>query len=229
MEDRIRLLLVEDEQTLAGIIADTLGEKGFDVTLATHGEEALRLFDSVRPDVVVTDIMMPCMDGYTFVGKLRERGVETPTLFLSARSAAEDVVQGFETGGDDYLRKPFAMSELIVRVKALAHRATGKRPHERECYTLGRFVFDVGRGTLACDGNSAEELSHREAEVLQRLCRSMGDVVPNRTMLLEIWGDDSFFNTRSLHVFITKLRHRLEADPSVQIVNARGIGYKLTC
>lgn len=128
MGDKIRLLLVEDEQTLAGIIADTLSEKGFEVTVAHDGEAGLRAFRGSRPDVVVSDVMMPCMDGFTFVGRLRREAPGVPVLFLSARSAAEDVVQGFETGGNDYLRKPFAMSELIVRVRALAGvRASGKR------------------------------------------------------------------------------------------------------
>lgn len=226
MKDNIRLLLVEDEETLAGIVADTLGEKGFDVTVARHGEEALRIFDTVRPDVLVTDIMMPCMDGYTLLRRLRERGIGVPTLFLSARSTVEDVVQGFETGGNDYLRKPFAMSELIVRVRALAGRGRTEARSGGEPCRLGSFRFDPARGTLTRDGR-CEELSHREAEVLRYLCRSRGEVVPNRAMLLGIWGDDSFFNTRSLHVFISHLRRRLAADPSVQIVNARGVGYKL--
>ena len=128
MGDKIRLLLVEDEQTLAGIIADTLSEKGFEVTVAYDGEAGLRAFRGSRPDVVVSDVMMPCMDGFTFVGRLRREAPGVPVLFLSARSAAEDVVQGFETGGNDYLRKPFAMSELIVRVRALAGRAGGGSP-----------------------------------------------------------------------------------------------------
>ena len=203
MGDKIRLLLVEDEQTLAGIIADTLSEKGFEVTVAHDGEAGLRAFRGSRPDVVVSDVMMPCMDGFTFVGRLRREAPGVPVLFLSARSAAEDVVQGFETGGNDYLRKPFAMSELIVRVRALA-----------------------GRQRLTCDG-VVTELSARESEVLQYLCRNAGEIVPMKTLLVNIWGDDSFFNARSLHVFITRLRHRLAADPSIQLVNVRGVGYKL--
>ena len=195
MGDKIRLLLVEDEQTLAGIIADTLSEKGFEVTVAYDGEAGLRAFRGSRPDVVVSDVMMPCMDGFTFVGRLRREAPGVPVLFLSARSAAEDVVQGFETGGNDYLRKPFAMSELIVRVRALAGRA------------------GVGKA--------------RTERVLQYLCRNAGEIVPMKTLLVNIWGDDSFFNARSLHVFITRLRHRLVADPSIQLVNVRGVGYKL--
>ena len=196
MGDKIRLLLVEDEQTLAGIIADTLSEKGFEVTVAHDGEAGLRAFRGSRPDVVVSDVMMPCMDGFTFVGRLRREAPGVPVLFLSARSAAEDVVQGFETGGNDYLRKPFAMSELIVRVRALAGRAGVGKARTERVFELGRMRFD-------------------------------GEIVPMKTLLVNIWGDDSFFNARSLHVFITRLRHRLVADPSIQLVNVRGVGYKL--
>lgn len=226
MNDKIRMLLVEDEQTLADIIADTLGEKEFDVTVAYNGVEGLRRFDERRPDVVVTDIMMPGIDGFSFVDALRRRSADVPVLFLSARSAAEDVVHGFETGGNDYLRKPFAMSELVVRVKALVGRSKVVHASPATHYRIGRFEFDAGRQTLA-DSGHIQELSAREAEILELLCRHNGEIVPTRLILQRIWGDDTFFNARSLHVFITRLRHLLAGDASVRIVNARGIGYKL--
>lgn len=226
MNDKIRLLLVEDEHTLADIIADTLGEKEFDVTVAYDGVEGLRQFDAFRPDVVVTDIMMPGMDGFSFVDELRRRSSDVPVLFLSARSAVDDVVRGFETGGNDYLRKPFAMSELVVRVRALVGRSRSAHPDADRIYEIGRFRFDTGRQTLS-DGDRVQELSAREAGVLEILCSRMGETVPTQLILKRVWGDDSFFNGRSLHVFITRLRHMLSSDPSVQIVNARGVGYKL--
>ena len=226
MNDKIRLLLVEDEHTLAEIIADTLGEKEFDVTVAYDGVEGLRQFDACRPDVVVTDIMMPGMDGFSFVDELRRRSSDVPVLFLSARSAVDDVVRGFETGGNDYLRKPFAMSELVVRVRALVGRSRSAHPDADRIYEIGRFRFDTGRQTLS-DGDRVQELSAREAGVLGVLCSRMGETVPTQLILKRVWGDDSFFNGRSLHVFITRLRHMLSSDPSVQIVNARGVGYKL--
>lgn len=226
MNDKIRMLLVEDEQTLADIIADTLGEKEFDVTVAYNGAEGLRRFDERRPDVVVTDIMMPGMDGFSFVDALRRRSADVPILFLSARSAVDDVVHGFETGGNDYLRKPFAMSELVVRVKALVGRNRVARQRSDTHYRIGRFEFDVARQRLN-DGDHTQELSAREADILKLLCEHADEVVPTPLILQRIWGDDSFFNARSLHVFITRLRRRLSSDPSVQIVNARGVGYKL--
>ena len=226
MNDKIRMLLVEDEQTLADIIADTLGEKEFDVTVAYNGAEGLRRFDERRPDVVVTDIMMPGMDGFSFVDALRRRSADVPILFLSARSAVDDVIHGFETGGNDYQRKPFAMSELVVRVKALVGRNRVARQRSDTHYRIGRFEFDVARQRLN-DGDHTQELSAREADILKLLCEHADEVVPTPLILQRIWGDDSFFNARSLHVFITRLRRRLSSDPSVQIVNARGVGYKL--
>lgn len=224
---KIRVLLVEDEQTLADIIADTLSEKDFTVTVAYNGVEGLRAFDRERPQVVVTDIMMPGMDGLSLVAELRRRDPSVPILFLSARSAAEDVVRGFEAGGNDYLRKPFAMSELIVRLRALAGRQAAAEPAARPApLAVGRFLFDAGQQRLTL-GERVFELSARETALLTMLCERRGEVVPTQQILQCIWGDDSFFNARSLHVFVTRLRHRLASDPDIRLVNARGVGYKL--
>ncbi|WP_300721028.1 response regulator transcription factor [uncultured Alistipes sp.] len=224
---KIRVLLVEDEQTLADIIADTLSEKDFTVTVAYNGVEGLRAFDRERPQVVVTDIMMPGMDGLSLVAELRRREPSVPILFLSARSAAEDVVRGFEAGGNDYLRKPFAMSELIVRLRALAGRQAAAEPAARPApLAVGRFLFDTGQQRLTL-GERVFELSARETALLAMLCERRGEVVPTQQILQRIWGDDSFFNARSLHVFVTRLRHRLASDPDIRLVNARGVGYKL--
>lgn len=225
MNDKIRVLLVEDEQTLADIVADTLNERDFAVTVAYNGIEGVRRFEECRPDVVVTDVMMPGMDGFSFVEWLRNRGAEVPVLFLSARSAAADVVRGFETGGNDYLRKPFAMSELVVRLQALAGRS--RRASQGDgVFLLGSFSFDAERQTLSGCG-PVRELSTRESELLLLLCRHRGEIVPTRAILQTIWGNDTFFNARSLHVYITRLRRCLAADPSLHIVNVRGVGYRL--
>lgn len=222
MMEKIKLLLVEDERTLAGIIRDTLNEKGFDVQVAYNGMEGLELFSKIRPDVVVTDIMMPSMDGFTLVRKLREADRRIPVLFLSARSSADDVVEGFELGGNDYLRKPFAMSELIIRVKSLLGRTSDIRENRQTVFKLGKFTFDSEHWKL-----DDAVMSARESEVLLHLCRNFGEIVSIHTLLTDIWGEDTYFNNRSLNVFITKLRHRLSSDPSVSIINVRGVGYKL--
>ncbi|MCI5716912.1 MAG: response regulator transcription factor [Alistipes sp.] len=226
-DDSIRVLLAEDERMLAEILADTLGDRGFDVTVAYDGREALAALQRERYDVLVTDIMMPQMDGYTLVGRLRAEGYDLPVLFLTARSATEDVVRGFETGGNDFLRKPFAIEELIVRVKALAGRRREQHAVET-LFALGRYEFDAERRTLRLDGREIV-LSGREAEVLAYLCRRRGETVAAQALLREVWGDDSFFNLRSLNVFVSRLRRRLQEDPSVEIVSLRGVGYKLRC
>ena len=226
---KIRLLLVEDETDLAGIISDTLSEKGFEVRCVGNGADGLRAVTDFRPEIVVTDIMMPVMDGYTFVRKLRESGSAVPVLFLSARSDAEDVVRGFELGAGDYIRKPFAISELIVRIHSLlGHRHPETDPMQTGLpVTLGRFTFDPAAGTLSMNGNSTV-LPSREAALLFLLSSHIGETVPNPIILKNIWNDDDYFTTRSLNVHITRLRKRLAADPSVSITSIRGIGYRLT-
>ena len=230
MSEPINILLAEDERTLAMIIKDTLDGQGFHVTVAGDGEEALALFHSHKPDVLVADVMMPRLDGYEMVKRIRKTDQQTPVIFLTARSAVGDVVHGFEMGANDYLKKPFGMQELIVRIKALLGRActVTQQPVEDERFTIGQYLFDavVQRLTHVPTGNRVE-LSYRESEILRRLCLHPSEVVTSQSLLLELWGDDSFFNNKSLHVFITKLRHRLSADPSLRIVNVRGIGYKL--
>ena len=230
MSEPINILLAEDERTLAMIIKDTLDGQGFHVTVAGDGEEALALFHSHKPDVIVADVMMPRLDGYEMVKRIRKTDQQTPVIFLTARSAVGDVVHGFEMGANDYLKKPFGMQELIVRIKALLGRActVAQQPVEAERFTIGQYLFDavVQRLTHVPTGNRVE-LSYRESEILRRLCLHPSEVVTSQSLLLELWGDDSFFNNKSLHVFITKLRHRLSADPSLRIVNVRGIGYKL--
>ncbi len=229
MEQKIKVLLVEDEQTLAMIIKDTLDGQGFDIHTAADGEEGLRRFFDLRPDVLVADVMMPRMDGFELVRRIRQTDRRTPVLFLTARSAVNDVVQGFELGANDYLRKPFGMQELIVRIKALVGRACTCTPpagSEQALYEIGRYRLDTRRQLLLYEGGE-QELSHREAEILRRLCQNRNSVVNMQDILLDLWGDDSFFNQRSLHVFITKLRRKLAKDEGIRIVNVRGIGYKL--
>lgn len=227
--EKIKVLLVEDEQTLAMIIKDTLDGQGFNIQTAADGEAGLRLFFDLRPDVLVADVMMPRMDGFEMVRRIRQTDRRTPVLFLTARSAVNDVVEGFELGGNDYLKKPFGMQELMVRIKALVGRACSYAvPVEREInnYNIGNYEFDVRRQLLHY-GDISQELSHRESEILHRLCLNFNSVVNMQDILLDLWGDDSFFNQRSLHVFITKLRRKLSEDERIRIINVRGVGYKL--
>ena len=230
MNGKIHILLAEDERTLAMIIKDTLDGQGFDVTVADDGEQALTLYRANKPDVLVADVMMPRMDGYELVRRIRKSDRQTPVIFLTARSAVGDVVHGFEMGANDYLKKPFGMQELIVRIKALLGRACTVTPQAVEAtrFIIGQYLFDavIQRLTHVPTGTKAE-LSYRESEILRHLCLAPNEVVTSQSLLLNIWEDDSFFNNKSLHVFITKLRHRLSQDESLRIANVRGIGYKL--
>lgn len=230
MNGKIHILLAEDERTLAMIIKDTLDGQGFDVTVADDGEQALTLYRANKPDVLVADVMMPRMDGYELVRRIRKSDRQTPVIFLTARSAVGDVVHEFEMGANDYLKKPFGMQELIVRIKALLGRACTVTPQAVEAtrFIIGQYLFDavIQRLTHVPTGTKAE-LSYRESEILRHLCLAPNEVVTSQSLLLNIWGDDSFFNNKSLHVFITKLRHRLSQDESLRIANVRGIGYKL--
>lgn len=225
-----KVLLIEDEWQLGQIVKDSLEMRGFEMLYAADGKEGLRLYQEHKPDVVVLDIMMPNMDGFTVTTEIRKQDKTTPIIFLTAKSQTTDVVKGFELGGNDYLKKPFSMDELIVRIKALLQRfkdAKGTAPSaSSDEITIGQYAFNYTKQTLTRN-NQTEFLSHREAEILRRLSDNLNQVMERKTVLLDLWGDDSFFNARSMDVFITKLRRYLKDDPRVQIVNIRGVGYKL--
>lgn len=227
--DKVKILLVEDEQSLAMILRDTLNAQGFSVETAKDGEEGLAKFFDIRPDVLVADIMMPRMDGFEMVRRIRKSDNRTPVLFLTARSATDDVVEGFDVGANDYLRKPFAIQELIARLRNL-YGMVEKPSASQVSLTvkIGDYIFNPIGQTLSLAGETVE-LSNRESEILRRLVDNRNGVVSSRDILIDLWGDDTFFNSRSLQVFITKLRHRLSSDPNVRLINVRGIGYKLIC
>ncbi len=222
------ILLVEDELLLARIVAESLTERGFTMLHAPNTYEARRMIVDKRPDMIVLDVMLPRQDGFSFAAELRQDGLTLPILFLTAKNQPQDVVQGFESGGNDYLRKPFSMEELIVRIRELLRRtAAAPAPEEAALFQIGQYAFDAVRQTLSHPSGPVQMLSHRESELLRRLCLAQNRVLPRREVLLELWGDDTLFNARSMDVFVTKLRRHLALDASVQIVNVRGIGYKM--
>lgn len=224
-----KVLLIEDEWQLGQIVKDSLEMRGFEMLYAADGKEGLQLYRQHKPDVVVLDIMMPNMDGFTVTQEIRRQDKTTPIIFLTAKSQTTDVVKGFELGGNDYLKKPFSMDELIVRIKALLQRFSDQQGAVRAVadeVQIGQYLFNYTKQTLIRNGSTAF-LSHREAEILKRLSENLNQVMERKTVLLDLWGDDSFFNARSMDVFITKLRRYLKDDPRVQIVNIRGVGYKL--
>jgi len=234
MNTPIKLLLVEDEQTLAEIIKETLDSNGFEVTLKSNGADALQaILNGLNVDVIVSDIMMPKMDGFTLMKELGRHGIKIPVLFLTARSDTNDVVKGFELGGSDYLKKPFAIAELIARVRSLAGRWPKKQGEELpETVHIGQYRLDtktriLSYGTAGTSEYEQTELPYRECEVLAYLARRVNEMAPTSDILIQIWGDDSYFNSRSLNVYITKLRHKLQRDNKISILNIRGVGYRL--
>ena len=225
MGNKKTILLVEDEQTISTVIIDTLEDEGFRMIHAKNGEEGLKMFFKEQPDVVIADVMMPRMDGFQMVKSIRKSEKAIPVLFLTARSSLDDLLEGFESGANDYLKKPFNMKELIVRAKALADRAVVKTSENR-LYILGNYNFDAVAQLLTYAGKKVE-LSHMENEILKRLCMNQNDIVDFESILMELWHDNSFYNRNSLHGFIHKLRRLLAADKRIKILNIRGFGYKL--
>ncbi len=224
--NRPLILVVEDEPMLARIVCDALRQSGYDAASAPDGERGLAMFSELRPALVVTDVMMPRSDGFRLTRRIRSVDREVPILFLSARSSSDDVVDGFASGGDDYLRKPFAMNELLARIEALLRRREGRRPAGR-VYAVGDYTFDAERWMLS-RGQERTKLSAREAAILAMLVEGGDGIVENSRILGEIWGDDSYYAQRSLNVYVTRLRHRLAADRRIEIVSVRNVGYRLS-
>jgi DNA-binding response OmpR family regulator len=229
--DKTRILLAEDELALAHIVRESLEDQNFEVTLCANGEQALQKYKAGKPDILVLDIMMPRMDGFEVAKTIRETDKHTPIIFLTARSQPKDVVAGFESGANDYLKKPFSVEELIIRIKVLL--SDGRllsRPKvikpANENYQIGSISFTPFKNIME-QGVTQWQLTNRESELLKRLCKNQHEVTSRKMLLETIWGDDSFFNARSLDVFINKLRRHLKVDPNVQIITIRGEGYKL--
>ncbi|MBK6622035.1 MAG: response regulator transcription factor [Saprospirales bacterium] len=225
---RIKVLYVEDEPFLAKIVVESLESRDFSVHLVSDGAQALYAFDQLQPDICVLDVMLPHRDGFSIGREIRERDPRMPILFLTAKSQTSDLLQGFASGGNDYLKKPFSMEELIVRIQNLLDLMRGKHAPAREEteFTLGRYRFLPQKLEL-CFGESVRKLSHRETELLLVLARHRNLKIERKTILMDVWGDDSFFNSRNLDVYITKLREYFRGDPGVEIITLKGVGYRL--
>jgi len=224
MNKPIKILLAEDEPSLGQIIKESLETRNFEVLLCINGEEAFKVYKTENPLLLVLDVMMPKKDGFTLAKEIREDNKDIPIIFLTAKSQTEDVVKGFNIGGNDYLKKPFSMEELIVRINALLKR--GENELNTEAITIGKFVFNLKKQTLQLN-STIETLTHRESQLLYHLIKNKNQVLERSFILKKLWGDDDFFNARSMDVFITKLRKKLKTDSAIQIINVRGYGYKL--
>ncbi len=227
--ENFTVLLAEDENALAHIVRESLEERGFEVVLCANGDLALKQYHKLKPDILVLDIMMPLIDGFAVAKQIRLKDQKTPIIFLTAKSQAKDVVNGFELGANDYLKKPFSIEELIVRIQVQLSKRGILDTNELAVVTefkIGKFVFTPHRNIIA-DGLMVTRLTSRESDLLKILYQNKQQIVPKTIILNALWGNDSFFNARSLDVFISKLRKHLLTDITIQIINVRGVGYKL--
>ncbi len=220
-----KILLVEDDPSLGFVIKDNLVYKGYAVTLCVNGEEGDRVFHQQHFDLCVFDVMMPKKDGFSLAQSIREKNKHVPILFITAKSMLEDKITGFQSGGDDYIVKPFSMEELCLRIEVFLRRSNGVKPSD-PTYSVGGFVFDYHNLTLQHSAGN-KTLTQKEAEVLKLLCIHKDRVLKREEILTSVWGDDDYFMGRSLDVFISKLRKYLKEDPKVEIVNYHGVGFRL--
>lgn len=220
-----KILLAEDDENLGVLLCEYLQAKGFATDLAPNGEEAYNMFVAGKYDICIFDVMMPKKDGFTLAKEIRMLNTEVPIIFLTAKTMKEDILQGFKVGADDYLAKPFSMEELLLRIEAILRR-TGGNATTQDVYMLGKLKFDTQKQQLI-NGDSVIKLTTKESELLKLLCTNANKVLERNLALKTIWVDDNYFNARSMDVYITKLRKHLKDDPSVEIINVHGKGYKL--
>lgn len=227
-KNQIRLLLAEDDRNLGNILKNYLDAKGYATTLCLNGQEAVDVFSRKEFDICILDIMMPVKDGFSAATEIRAVNRKVPILFLTAKSLQEDKLKGFEIGADDYITKPFSMEELLLRMQAILRRTdeTLKSAGAANVYNIGNYTFDYNRQTLISKNNE-QKLTSKEAGLLRLLCTRVNVVLERQTALKEIWKDDSYFNARSMDVYIVKLRKYLKDDPRVELLNVHGVGFKL--
>ena len=224
--DKIKLLVVEDDPNLGQILSDYLRLKNYDPTLAVDGEMGLETFKVGSFDLCLLDIMMPKKDGITLAKEIRLLDKTIPIIFLTAKSLKDDAIEGFRAGGDDYITKPFSMEELLLRIHAVLRRSLKSDKHPKSIYNLGKSIFDFDKQTLSIDKNKIK-LTNKESQLLKLLCQNKNEVLDRSAALKMIWRDDSYFNARSMDVYIAKLRKYLKSDDHISIITIHGEGFKL--
>jgi DNA-binding response OmpR family regulator len=223
---KVKVLYAEDELFLGKIVRESLETRGFEVIMESDGANVFDSFKKAQPDICVLDIMLPHKDGFEIADSIREIDEEVPIIFLTAKTQTEDVVKGFNAGGNDYIRKPFSMEELIVRIQSLLrNKQEGTQKIKTSAVKIGKLQFQVNRQVLS-NGKEERKLSFRESELLKLLFENKEKIIDRKDILNLLWGNDSFFNSRNLDVYITKLRSYLRDDPSLEIITIKGIGYR---
>jgi DNA-binding response OmpR family regulator len=222
----IKVLYVEDEVFLGKIVKESLESRGYEVFMESDGANVVGLFKDAQPDICILDVMLPNRNGFELAEDIRQLNEDIPIIFLTAKTQTEDVVRGFKLGGSDYIRKPFSMEELIVRIEnALRLKHATEIIISEDRLSIGQFQFHLNRQVLTI-GNQEKKLSYRESELLKYLWLHRNDVIDRRELLYHIWGNDSYFNSRNLDVYITKMRGYLKDDTGVEILTIKGVGYR---
>jgi len=222
---KIKILYVEDEPFLGRIVKESLESREFEVTMLTDGKDVASAFRKLNPDICVLDIMLPVKDGYGIAKDIRQINAGVPIIFVTAKIQTDDVIKGFESGGNDYLRKPFSMEELIVRVNNLLQLTRIQKNNPvTENVQIGKYEFNPSRYELKFR-DQVKKLSSREASLLSILLENRNGTTNRKDILMKVWGDDSFFNSRNLDVYITKLRDYLKEDKQIEIITIKGVGY----
>jgi DNA-binding response OmpR family regulator len=222
----IKVLYVEDELFLGKIVKETLETRGFEVIMESDGADVIASFEKCNPDICVLDVMLPNRSGFELAEDIRKLNDDVPVIFLTAKTQTDDVVHGFKIGGNDYIRKPFSMEELIARIEnALRLKKDEPSTIVGDLVTIGKYLFHLNKQVLAF-GSEEKKLSYRESELLKYLYQHRDQVIDRRDLLNHIWGNDSFFNSRNLDVYITKIRSYLKEDGTLEIITIKGVGYR---
>lgn len=226
----IKILLAEDDSNLGNLLRTYLAAKNYETTLFINGRLALEAFSKESFALCILDIMMPEMDGLALAKEIRLINEDIPVIFLTAKNQKEDVLEGFRSGADDYITKPFSMEELLYRIEAILRRSTGSSSivRKEDSYAIGQYTFNPLKQLLVFNDKTTK-LTTKESELLELLCRHGNEILERNFALKTIWIDDNYFNARSMDVYITRLRKYLMKDPAVKILNVHGKGYKLIC
>ncbi len=224
-----KILYLEDELHLGRIVKESLQSRNYDIKLVSDGKNVMAAFDNFKPDICVLDVMVPNVDGFTLGLEIRKKNQHIPIVFLTAKNQTDDVLQGFQSGGNDYIKKPFSMEELIVRIENLLtiYRKNVLKSKTQLDIEIGSYTFSYSKFELRHMEN-IRNLSHRENELLKLLCDNLNTTIERKDILLKLWGDDSMYNSRNLDVYIRKIRQYFESDKRIKLVTLRGVGYHFT-
>lgn len=219
-------MLAEDDSSLAFVIKDNLEEEGYKVTWCADGEAALQQYLKNSFDICLLDVMMPVKDGFTLAKKIRQKSDVVPILFLTAKSLEQDKLEGFKSGADDYITKPFSIKELLMRMEVFLRRTKKMHSEDLKEYQLGKLRFLYSNLKIVCEGEEFS-MTQREADLLKFFCAHLNKVLKREEILRSVWGKDDYFLGRSMDVFITRLRKHFKADPNVVLETIHGIGFRL--